>query len=288
MAKHLNLALVYSLQALLEEGSFQAAAKKLHVTPPAMSQQIKRLEGSLGFTLVQRDTSPLRLTERGEVFMLHARESLEASHRALGTRETPTLRIGFINGYPRSEDEDFMIRFREEYPDTKLEFLQLNWGEQITKLLSGDVDVSLARPPFADVSAIDFMPVHREPRVAAVPAKSTLASMESLQLADLDTLPIVRAKGIDFEWTKYWVVDPRPSGIPVNYGVWASTMEEALTAVAMSDNVMVTAQSVAERYIHPGVVYLPLDDIAYCTVELCTRKSDSRPMIGALRRIIEG
>lgn len=283
MAEHLNLALVYSLQTLLEEGSFSGAALRLHVTPPAMTQQIKRLEESLGFAVVMRGAHPIRLTARGEAFMLHAREALEASERALGTRESPSLRIGFINGYPRSQDEEFLVRFRLQNPGTKLHFVQLNWGEQITQLLAGEVDASLARPPFADDAGIERQWVHSEPRVVAVPAGSDLASKGSLELADIETLPVVRAKGIEFEWTKYWVLDPRPSGIPVNYGLWASTMEEALTAVAMSGNVMVTAASVAERYIHPGVVYLQLDDVEYCPVELCTRKSDRREVVRTLR-----
>ena len=287
MAEHLNLALVHSLQVLVEEGSFRKAATQLHVTPPAMTQQIKRLEESLGFAVVIRGVHPVRLTDRGEVFMLHAREALEASARALGAMGQPVLRIGFINGYPRSRDEDFLVRFRAKNPGTTLQFVQLNWGEQIAHLLAGEVDASLARPPFADDAGIERKRVHAEPRVVAVPAGSDLATLGSLELADIESFSVVRAKGIEFEWSKYWVVDPRPSGIPVNYGLWASTMEEALTAVAMSGNVMVTAKSVADRYIHPGVVYLPLDDVEYCTVELCTRQSDRRAMIRALRLSVE-
>lgn len=286
MSDYLNLALVNSLQVLLEEGSFRAAASRLCITPPAMTQQIKRLEENLGFAVVKREVHPLVLTELGTSFMLHAREALEASERALGIREQDVLKIGFINGYPRGQDEEFIQRFREQSPGIQLEFVQLDWGDQLTRLHSGNIDASLARPPYQDDRGVRRMVVHSEPRVVAVPSASALAAAGSLMLADIEGLPVVRAKGIGFEWTQYWVVDPRPSGVRVNYGVWAATMEEALSAVAMSGNVMITAASVADRYVHPGVTYLPLDDVAYCHVELCTRLRDRREAVEALRRSV--
>ena len=76
------------------------------------------------------------------------------------------------------------------------------------------------------------------------------------------------------------MVDPRPSGIPVHYGSWAAMMEEALTAVSMSDNVMITAESIATRYTHPSVRYLPLVDVPYCQVDLCTARQTGAPPSG--------
>lgn len=286
MAEYLNLALVHSLQVLLSEGSFRAASLRLHITPPAMTQQIKRLEVSLGFEVVKRGVQPVTLTVRGEAFMVHARESLEASWRATGMRVPQQLRIGFINGYPRGQNEDFLVRFRQSQPDVQLQFVQLNWGEQISKLLSGEVDASLARPPFRNDDDLEHVRVHREPRVAAVPADSPLAAKGSLLLEDLERFPHLRAEGIDFEWSRYWAVDPRPNGAPVRYGAWASTMEEALTAIATAENMMITAASVAERYSHPGVAYLPVDDAEYCEVRLCIRSGESRDHVRALMQSV--
>lgn len=283
MAEYLNLALVHSLSVLLEEGAFGSAAQRLHITAPAMTQQIKRLEASLGYEVVTRGSHPIALTQRGETFMLHARESLEAARRAMGNSLQRKIRVGFIDGYPRRQDEAFLVQFRLLYPDVQLQFVQLTWGDQISGLLSGSVDVSLARPPF-DEDGIVQVVVHREPRVVAVPADSDLRLKGSLLLQDIEGLPLLRASGIDSEWTKYWAVDPRPSGTPVVYGSWAATIEEALTAVAMSGNVMITAASVAERYAHPGVKYLVLDDAEYCEVRFCMRAEEQRDYVHALFR----
>ncbi|GAA4484323.1 LysR family transcriptional regulator [Rhodococcus olei] len=285
MTDFLNLGLVNSLQVLVEEGSFARAAERLFVTPPAMTQQIQRLEAAVGYKLVERGTKPVRLTERGSDFMVHAAAALAASRLALGeSAESRALRIGFINGYPTSRNDGFIARFRDENPSVSLSFVQLNWGDQIGRLIDGDIDASLARPPYEDAESIDVVTVHTEKRVAAVPASSALAEKERLTLADLDGYPMVGALGVSRSWTRYWVVDPRAGGKPVEYGCWAATMEEAVNGVALGGNVMITAESVANRYQHTGVVYVDIADIDPCHVDLCTRASDKRPLIRALRR----
>lgn len=59
--------------AVINEGSFEAAAQRLHVTPSAISQRIKQLEERLGQILVQR-ASPCRATVAGQVLLRHAEQ----------------------------------------------------------------------------------------------------------------------------------------------------------------------------------------------------------------------
>jgi LysR family transcriptional regulator, benzoate and cis,cis-muconate-responsive activator of ben and cat genes len=285
VTEFLNLGLVNSLEVLIEEGSFVRAAERLFITPPAMTQQIQRLEAAVGHRLVERGSKPVRLTDRGVVFMGHASAALMQSRLALGTDvDHQTLRIGFINGYPGGQEDGFLARFQRENPGVTLSFVQLSWGEQISRLLDGDVDASLARPPYDDTNGFDALPVHAEKRVVALPADSQLAVRGSLRIDDLDGYPVVGAAGIGRAWTRYWVIDPRPSGRAVDYGVWAATMEEAFNGVALGGNIMITAESVANRFQHAGVVYRDLVDGGNCQVELCTRTTDSRPAVRALRR----
>ncbi|RVW10500.1 LysR family transcriptional regulator [Prescottella agglutinans] len=286
MSSFLNLTLVNSLEVLIEEGSFARAAARLCVTPPAMTQQIQRLEGAVGYKLVERGTNPIRLTDRGREFMVHAGAALASSRIALGeSTDQEILRIGFINGFPGRRDEGFLADFAAKNPHARLQFIQLEWGDQLSRLARGDVDASLARPPYREMAdKMDRIVVHREKRVAAVPIDSPLAACEVLTLGDLDGYAVVGAKGIGREWTKEWVVDPRPSGRAVQYGCWAATMEEAINGVALGGNVMITAQSVANRYQHDGVAYRDIADVDLCQVDLITRATDRRPLTKELRR----
>jgi LysR family transcriptional regulator (chromosome initiation inhibitor) len=68
-----------TLRALIEDGTFEKAARRLHVTASAISQRVKAMEQSAGRVLVQR-TTPVALTEAGSVVLRYARqvELLEA------------------------------------------------------------------------------------------------------------------------------------------------------------------------------------------------------------------
>ncbi|MFJ6698142.1 LysR family transcriptional regulator ArgP [Streptomyces sp. NPDC091272] len=81
---------VYTLLAVVDEGTFDAAAAALHVTPSAVSQRIKALEQRTGRVLLMR-SKPVRPTESGEVIVRFARQLalLEKDARTeLGLAET--------------------------------------------------------------------------------------------------------------------------------------------------------------------------------------------------------
>ncbi len=81
---------VRTLLAVVDEGTFEAAAAALHVTPSAVSQRVKALEQGIGRVLLLR-TKPARLTESGEVVVRFARQlaRLEVDARAeLGMSDT--------------------------------------------------------------------------------------------------------------------------------------------------------------------------------------------------------
>lgn len=86
----LPLDLVRTLLAVVDEGTFDAAAAALHVTPSAVSQRVKALEQRTGRVLLMR-TKPVRLTESGQVVVRFARQlaRLERDARAeLGMSDT--------------------------------------------------------------------------------------------------------------------------------------------------------------------------------------------------------
>ena len=60
--------------AVVEYGSFTAAASSLGLTQPAVSQSIAELEKTLGVQLLDRTRGEVRLTEKGELFMGYARQ----------------------------------------------------------------------------------------------------------------------------------------------------------------------------------------------------------------------
>lgn len=98
MMTDLPLDQVHTLLAVADEGTFDAAAHALHVTPSAVSQRIKALEQRTGRVLVQR-SKPARLTESGAVLVRFARQldrlaqDTQAELGMTGTGEPTTLSI---------------------------------------------------------------------------------------------------------------------------------------------------------------------------------------------------
>ncbi|SDZ34690.1 LysR family transcriptional regulator ArgP [Herbiconiux ginsengi] len=95
----LDLAQLAALSSAVTEGTFEAAARALNVTPSAVSQRIKALESTVGRVLLQR-SKPVRATESGEAILLLARqiETLAGdAMRGLGDPDDP-LADGAVGG----------------------------------------------------------------------------------------------------------------------------------------------------------------------------------------------
>lgn len=89
----LDYALIDALAAVLREGSFERAARALHLTPSAVSQRVRLLEERVGQVLVVR-SSPTRATPAGRALARHAEQVSALEHELLG--ELPALAQGVL------------------------------------------------------------------------------------------------------------------------------------------------------------------------------------------------
>ena len=107
--------------AVAESRSFTKAAEQYFLAQTAITQQIQKLETSLGVQLIDRKTRPISLTPMGQVFLREARSILRRMDGAIQrTREastgiTGTLRIGYTKGYEHSDLPVKMRRFHQSF-----------------------------------------------------------------------------------------------------------------------------------------------------------------------------
>lgn len=133
--------------------SFARAAEALHLTPPAVTMQIKELEGHVGLPLFDRQGRQVSLTTAGEYMLVYARKMLatlkdaEDAAARLQRLEVGTLTIGMVSTakyfLPR-----LLAQFRQEHSGIEIKLVVGN-REQLVQMLQGnEVDIAvMGRPP---------------------------------------------------------------------------------------------------------------------------------------------
>jgi DNA-binding transcriptional LysR family regulator len=182
--------------AVAENLHFTRAAEQLGLAQPALSQQIRRLEGLIGHVLLIRSTRGVKLTHAGEALAERARNTLARVAndidlvRRVGRGEKGSLRLGFSGSVMFTEMPASLRRFRERYPDIELQLHEMWTSAQMEALRDGALDIAFLR----DGDTTDgVLPVTliREPYIAVLPADHRLAKKRSFALADLRLEPFV-------------------------------------------------------------------------------------------------
>lgn len=146
--------------AVAEHGGFTRAAAALHVSQPALSQQIRQLEEALGAELFDRSGRATRLTDAGTAYLQHARRvllDLEAGRRALHDVQDlsrGSLRLGVMPTLASSLVGPLVAAFHQAHPGIGLDIHEMP-QERIEALLIDDrLDLGIAfdRASSADVA----------------------------------------------------------------------------------------------------------------------------------------
>ena len=164
-----------SFVILGEQLHFGRAARLLHLSQPALSKQIRRLESELGAQLLDRGKHGARLTAFGRQFLDDARSTvntfveLRERARRVASGETGRLRIGF--GYHTFDlVPKLIVQFRSTAPGVHISLRDRSTAEQMEDLASGRIDLGFARLPVPLQYA--FLPAVRD-RLLLVSAKGS-------------------------------------------------------------------------------------------------------------------
>jgi LysR family transcriptional regulator, cyn operon transcriptional activator len=182
------------LRAVVDHGSFTRAAQALHVSQPALSQQIKELEERVGAQLLDRSGRRIRVTDRGAIYLLHAGralEELEQASRAVRDVEdlsTGSLRLGVTMSVATYLIGPLLQRFRKSYPGIVLTIRVLP-QEAIESLLRDDeldLGIGFGDLPSEDIEATLLHDERPTPIVGKHHAEMRNAVLTAKQLAQVD------------------------------------------------------------------------------------------------------
>lgn len=181
---HVTVRQLQVFTAVARRRSFVRAAEELHLTPPAVSMQIKQLENTLGLPVFERGASDVRLTAAGEFFLVHARKVLgslkEAEDLVARLRKVETGRLSL----------GMLTTAKYFLPHLLAEFLREHPGVDVT-LVEGNRDTLIER---VQRNEVDLPVMGRAP--GELEAHAEVIGMHPLGIVAPPTHPLARAEGV--------------------------------------------------------------------------------------------
>ena len=188
-----------ALVAVVDTGTFGAAADELGYTQSGVSQQVAALERAVGSTLLVRPGGPRRvsLTPAGEAFLVHARavlarlQAARADLEAIAAGERGTLRVGTMQSVGTKVLPWLLRRFRAERPGVTLSPQEtFEHAELVSAVEDGRFDLSFAPLPVRD-GPFTVRRILDDPFVLLAPADADLAGSASVSLRQVARLPLI-------------------------------------------------------------------------------------------------
>lgn len=183
--------------AIAEEGNITSAAKRLHISQPPLSMQLKLLEEELGTTLVERGSRNITLTDAGRLLYKHACKIVSLTNTAIKEIEDfdngvkGTLRLGTISSSGTELLSHRMIEFHKSNPNISFEVHEGTTFEMLDMLEDNTIEVAIVRTPF---KAKNVVLHYLEPEAMVAVAREEYFSNikeEVISLDNLDNKPLI-------------------------------------------------------------------------------------------------
>jgi molybdate transport repressor ModE-like protein len=276
--------------AIAEEGSFTAAARRIHIAQQSLSEQIRTLELQLGAQLFERTPRGVELTGPGTVLLREARSVLARADRAVAAVKQAAkgqegeLRIGFISSVANYMIPVVVRALRERYPNLSVRTSDLPIAELVAGVREGSLDAGLSRPPLVD--DLETEEILREPVAAVLPDGHPLAGRALLTLADLaEERWVLTNRNSWPPWHRKYDADFARAGYQPRVVERGTSPQNLLALVAAG--VGVTRLPMSSRSLrHGGVTFVPLQDDDAAVV-LVTHPDASNPALSSLREILD-
>lgn len=179
----LDLELLKTLVCVVDEGSFTRAASRVHRTQSTVSQQVRKLEQSVGKTLLLRDRAGgnVSATEDGELMLAYARRLLaiagEAEHVLSAPRAARVIRLGVPEDFDVSRLTVLLAEFAARHAAVRLETRSGMSTDLRAGLAGGELDLALIKRDPGDGPCFSAWPERlvwvggqqRSPMAAVVP-----------------------------------------------------------------------------------------------------------------------
>ncbi|MDF0532132.1 hydrogen peroxide-inducible genes activator [Tsukamurella sp. 8F] len=191
-----TLAQLRAFVAVARTHHFSAAAERLGVSQPTLSQALSSLESGLGVQLVERSTRKVLITEAGTALLEQAAaivasaQALVSSAEGLSGELRGTLRLGLIPTVAPYRLPALLPALRDRIPDLSVTVVEDQTARLLDQLRGGRIDAAVMALPALSSGVVE-LPLYDEDFTLVVPAGHALAGRDDLTPDDLAALPLL-------------------------------------------------------------------------------------------------
>jgi LysR family transcriptional regulator, transcription activator of glutamate synthase operon len=178
--------------AVVEDPNVTRVAGELHVSQPALSRSLRRLEASLGVRLFDRVGRGVTPNRHGRAYAAHVRralQELDAGAQAVG-ESAEEVRLAFLYTLGVRLVPELLRAYRATHPHVRFRLSQAGAGIMASQLEDGQHDLVITSPR-PDSPAIAWRALFSEPLRLAVPPDHRLAHRRRIRLAEVKDDPFV-------------------------------------------------------------------------------------------------
>ncbi len=271
--------------AVAEELSFSRAAKRLHLSQPAVTKHIAELEESLGVALFVRDHHLVSLTEAGRAYVkeariavLHAERAVQAA-RAAGQDAEMMLNVGRTPYADPFFTSTILATRLPLYPRLRLNLSSGFSCDLVHEVLTGELDLALVIEP-PDSGLLTGLKIDESPFYVVMSENDELANYPSLNLAQLAG--------------KRWILFQRQNHPPLYDLIQKLTSElriipsgiqhfmvpeEAIPLLNEPGGLVIVGKSGALRIARAGLTMRPLDEARLMMNTLLISRADNESQV---------
>lgn len=144
--------------SLLKYNNFQRAADACHVTQPTLSMQLKKTEEMIGFTIINRDTSPFSLTRNGEI-ILPKLQAIQDAYDELGIQidklegnYKAEIRLGIIPTISSYLVPEIYAKWQKKMGKVHLDIIEMKSEQLLDAIKNKTIDFAIMAGPISDLT----------------------------------------------------------------------------------------------------------------------------------------
>ncbi len=285
----MNIKQLQYFLAIVESGTITAAAKKLGISQPPLSAQMKLLEEELGVTLIERGARRVRITEAGRILCRRAASIVELTDLTLKeltdfrTGISGVLRLGTVSSCSIGLLKSKIAVFRDRFPDVRFEICEGNTLNLADQIRNGAIDLAVVRAPFRS-EEFSCVFLEEEPMVAVgVEGYFVKLAQDLITLADLDGLPLICYR----RWEPLIRATFEEEGVIPNIYCLNDDARTSLMWASAGLGVAIVPRSICSVFSQNGIAYKELREKGMYTRVAAIRKKNGycSPLMQAFLRI---